>query len=206
MSTTYPYAAPPPVAPVLSQAAGWWQRAGAILLDLLITYALSFAAGFAVGSLAGPNANPDFVAGGGMLAAAVASCAYWGLTMGRSGAHNGQTWGKQAAGVRVTRENGAPVTFWFGLLREGFVKPLIATFTIGLDYLWPLWDAKNQALHDKSMGTRVMRTALAPATLWAPPVHPASSMAAPPVARMPLVGPERPDGVIAGGWLPPHPG
>ena len=25
-----------------------------------------------------------------------------------------------------------------------------------LDYLWPLWDPKNEALHDKIGGTRVV--------------------------------------------------
>jgi uncharacterized RDD family membrane protein YckC len=27
-----------------------------------------------------------------------------------------------------------------------------------LDVLWPLWDAKNQTLHDKAVGTVVLRT------------------------------------------------
>jgi uncharacterized RDD family membrane protein YckC len=26
-----------------------------------------------------------------------------------------------------------------------------------LDYLWPLWDTKNQALHDKVVGSIVVR-------------------------------------------------
>lgn len=32
-----------------------------------------------------------------------------------------------------------------------FLLPVI------LDYLWPLWDSKNQALHDKVVGSVVIR-------------------------------------------------
>ena len=39
------------------------------------------------------------------------------------------------------------ITFLFGI----FTLPLI------LDYLWPLWDDRNQTLHDKAVSTVVVR-------------------------------------------------
>ena len=39
------------------------------------------------------------------------------------------------------------ITFVFGV----FVIPVL------LDYLWPLWDQKNQALHDKVVSSVVVR-------------------------------------------------
>jgi uncharacterized RDD family membrane protein YckC len=50
--------------------------------------------------------------------------------------------------------------FQIGLSALGLV-PIIGTFA-GLaaliDYLWPLWDSRHQALHDKVAGTYVVRT------------------------------------------------
>jgi uncharacterized RDD family membrane protein YckC len=39
------------------------------------------------------------------------------------------------------------ITFVFGIV----VIPVL------LDYLWPLWDQKNRALHDKVVGSVVVR-------------------------------------------------
>ena len=36
---------------------------------------------------------------------------------------------------------------------KGFLGP----FTLGLTYLWPLWDDRNQGLHDKVVGTFVVK-------------------------------------------------
>jgi uncharacterized RDD family membrane protein YckC len=38
-----------------------------------------------------------------------------------------------------------------------FVLSLIATLVVFLDVLWPLWDARNQTLHDKVAKTVVLR-------------------------------------------------
>jgi len=36
--------------------------------------------------------------------------------------------------------------------------PFVAFFLILLDVLWPLWDEKKQTLHDKAVGTYVIKT------------------------------------------------
>ena len=47
---------------------------------------------------------------------------------------------------------------------KAFLRSLVAlllgyTVIVGiLDVLWPLWDKKNQTLHDKAVGTVVLRT------------------------------------------------
>jgi uncharacterized RDD family membrane protein YckC len=75
------------------------------------------------------------------------------------GDSRGQTVGKRALGIRVVSDETGnsigygrafgryAITFVFGL----FVLPVV------LDYLWPLWDGKNQALHDKVVGSVVVR-------------------------------------------------
>jgi len=55
-----------------------------------------------------------------------------------------------------------------GALRSGPVKAAIRSLAAGLcddhsrsrlflDLLWPLWDRRNQTLHDKAAGTVVLR-------------------------------------------------
>ncbi len=48
--------------------------------------------------------------------------------------------------------------FWRSL--RSLVQLVMAyTLIVGvLDVLWPLWDQKNQTLHDKAVGTVVLRT------------------------------------------------
>ncbi len=92
----------------------------------------------------------------------------------------GQTPGKRLMGIRVVRRNGDPVGWWRMFAREVLIKWfligigflamavdyffLYSLFTltsfslaIAVDYLWPLWDRRRQALHDKVMGTAVVR-------------------------------------------------
>jgi uncharacterized RDD family membrane protein YckC len=75
------------------------------------------------------------------------------------GNERGQTFGKRALGIRVVGDESAEsigygralgryaITFVFGV----FVIPVL------VDYLWPLWDQKNQALHDKVVSSVVVR-------------------------------------------------
>ena len=87
------------------------------------------------------------------------------LFMMRDGDRNGQSPGKQMVGIRVVREDGQPITFGSALLREVVVKMLLFE-TVGslifllptaLNYLWPLWDEQDRALHDMIVSTRVVQ-------------------------------------------------
>ena len=80
----------------------------------------------------------------------------------------GQTPGKQIVGIRVLRDDGSASDWGYTFLREFVIKFLLvgilSNLTMGaawlLDYLWPLWDRKMkmQTLHDKLLGTIVVRT------------------------------------------------
>jgi uncharacterized RDD family membrane protein YckC len=91
---------------------------------------------------------------------------YYGLTMRRTGRHNGQSMGKQLVGIKVIHEDGTPVDFVSACYRQVLViyllvNSLLSFLTLGLflfiNYLYPVWDKNNQALHDKVVHTRVIR-------------------------------------------------
>ena len=86
------------------------------------------------------------------------------IMMGREGEKNGMSLGKQLLGIRVVREDGAPVTVGFAFVREWAVRGLLfgigGSFFCGIpgliDLLWPLWDKPGQqTLHDKVCSTYV---------------------------------------------------
>ncbi len=82
---------------------------------------------------------------------------------------SGATWGKRAAGIRVrAREHDGQLSWGTIGRRVGFIEALAVlsiipvlgiAFSIAglLNYLWPLWDSKRQAWHDKFAETNVVR-------------------------------------------------
>jgi uncharacterized RDD family membrane protein YckC len=125
--------------PVLQgrEFAGWWQRVGAALLDGIIILVGLIIFGYILQM----------------------------FMMAREGEKNGMTLGKQALGIKVVREDGAGWTFGTALLREFVIKGLlfgtVGSFFLSIptlvDYLWPLWDEKKQALHDKLATSYVVK-------------------------------------------------
>ena len=61
--------------------------------------------------------------------------------------------------------HGQPVTVGFAIVREflvrGLLIGLVGGFFLGLpfllDLLWPLWDERNQTLHDKIVSSYVIK-------------------------------------------------
>ena len=133
--------------------AGWWQRVAATLFDALIVglpiAAITFFVDISLGLVLGLTA----------------ALTYYPLLMMREGKANGQTLGKQIVGIRVVQESRQPFTYGPAALREFVIKNLlfgtIGGFFLGiptlLDYLWPLWDDQNRALHDMLASTRVVQ-------------------------------------------------
>ena len=79
---------------------------------------------------------------------------------------DGRSVGKRAMGIRVVHADGAPPSWAYNfivrtLLIKWLLISLASAFTFGIvaliNYLWPLWDGKRQALHDKVVGTFVVR-------------------------------------------------
>lgn len=188
--------APAERAPQARELAAWRTRAGAWLLDQLVLAGFALVLMVAVLLVSGVDGERPARL---VLYAVVlpVNLLYAPLLMARRGDRNGQTWGKQALGIRVVRIDGAPVGFGDGLLRTALGQQLPMALTLYLyafaDYLWPLRDARNQALHDKLAKTLVVSAAAAKPPAAAPlPEHAAWLVEQP--AEEPLTG----------GWLPPR--
>jgi uncharacterized RDD family membrane protein YckC len=139
--------------------ASWGRRVGAYLLDALVI-AVPLIAIVVIALLAGNPEDDDDnswgVIGIAYLLTIVAPFVYFTVMHGRE---RGQTLGKRWLGIRVADDSTGKsigygrafgryaISFVFGL----FFIPLI------LDYLWPLWDRKHQALHDKVVGSVVVK-------------------------------------------------
>jgi uncharacterized RDD family membrane protein YckC len=127
--------------------AGWWQRAGAWLLDnVLIGLALSL-----IVSWSRSDALETLT---GIIALAWAIYNAW-----RAGA-TGQSYGKRAVGIRLAQlSDGKPVGGGYGLLRLLMNAVFSALCFIPglLNYLWPLWDEKHQTWSDKIAGSVVVK-------------------------------------------------
>ena len=159
--------------PIAQQAPGWhgrplasWgSRLAAYVLDGLILFVPVILLTIIIVAIAAGSDTGAIVTGiVGFLAFLVVAFLYSPLLMAREGQCNGQTWGKQALGIRVIRDNGEPMNFSWAALREIVVKgfavgvassiiPFIPWF---LDFFWPLWDDQNRALHDMIVSTHVV--------------------------------------------------
>jgi len=149
---------------------GWWRRAGAQIIDGVIVGAgglllmIAIAAPFSLGFFASDDVGIVSILVGLLLAVigvTIVALLYAPALMART---NGKTLGRMATGIRVVRTNGKPIDFGFAMLREVAVKALLfgiaGSLTAGLanlvDYLWPLWDEENRALHDFVVSTRTI--------------------------------------------------
>ena len=131
------YGAPQFSAPVGRDYAGWWSRFFAVILDILI---VSIPAGI-VDAIIGVQ-----------LFGFLAPIAYSVYFIGSSG----QTLGKKALNIRVVRD-GSPAPIGYGLATGRYFAAILSGIPLGLGYLWPLWDSKNQTFHDKICSTVAVR-------------------------------------------------
>lgn len=160
-----PAAQPPgPPAPRLVLAP-WIARAGALLVDTLVLTPL-----FVVGLLATGGADDE----GSLSDAVTFSTTAEGLVLSVAMAAafalyttvslvlwRGKTLGKHAVGIRVVREDGAAPDWRTALVRQVPIQAVAGSLLplVGLaDYLWPLGDRQNRALHDLLAKTRVVRS------------------------------------------------
>ncbi len=151
--------------------AGWWPRVGATVIDWLIVgigaviLTIALTAPFSIGFFAGGDVGFASLVIGFLIAVvcvSIVALLYAPALMART---NGQTLGRMALGIRVVRANGKPIDFGYAMLREVAVKALLFGIAGGLtgglaqlaDYLWPLWDEENRALHDMIVDSRVIQ-------------------------------------------------
>ena len=141
-----------------SDAAGWGQRFAAWLIDGLLTWIPLLVAAGTLGAVVGdpdaPGDTTDELAGGGIALLGLPLLILYHVLF------RGRTPGKRALGIAVRDERtGEAIGFGRALGRALVTLVLwIAFYLPGLlDGLWPLWDRKKQSLHDKMVGTVVVR-------------------------------------------------
>lgn len=76
----------------------------------------------------------------------------------------GQTVGKRVLGIRVVRLDGEPITWWTAFERAGGYAAGFATGLLGFAQVY--WDANRQAIHDRIVGTVVVREGAPKVTDW----------------------------------------
>jgi uncharacterized RDD family membrane protein YckC len=146
-----PVGTPAPVDAFGRPLAGWGQRLGALVIDELFIFIVTFCAVYTLG------VRRSFT---GAMVSPVMAAAYYAVL---NGSDMGQTFGKRAMGIQVRDAAGEGGTIGapraalryvtVGLFR---VVPFFGLFTL-LDGLWPLWDGRRQALHDKIAGSVVVQ-------------------------------------------------
>jgi hypothetical protein len=76
----------------------------------------------------------------------------------------GQTVGKRLLGIRVVRLDGEPITWWTAFERVGGYAAGFATGLLGFAQVY--WDANRQAIHDRIVGTVVVREGMPKIIDW----------------------------------------
>ncbi|HUZ15879.1 MAG TPA: RDD family protein [Gaiellaceae bacterium] len=135
--------------------AGVGSRFTAALVDYLIQGAVLLALGLVLGYGAGINPGA-----GGFAAAIFAVCfflVFTGYDVSFEVLNSGRTPGKRLNGLRVVRENGAPVTFATSAVRNvlRLVDILPGWYLVGIASI--LITGRNQRLGDLAAGTIVIR-------------------------------------------------
>lgn len=169
------------------QLSSWGKRVGAYLIDVILLALISFFVVSVIGGLifflrtiivnlgeglneGGSEPFISYLLRSIMLTlpfgvGPVVGLFYYGLAMRRGGEKNGQSLGKDMLGIRVVREDGQAVSFWWagwrqvvviGILFMNILLFLTVLIAPTLNFLWPLWDSKRQALHDKIVRSRVV--------------------------------------------------
>jgi uncharacterized RDD family membrane protein YckC len=153
--------------------APWWRRAVALTIDSALLVGVTEGAFAALDGYSYLGRHNDKHHALLWLAIIlVAATLYYAPVMRAS---DGQTLGKWWLNIRVVRTDGKAMSATRAAWRQvlllialpdavtqlGAYTSAIASVAIFIDYLWPLWDRENRALHDTLAGTRV-RLAQAP--------------------------------------------
>lgn len=133
--------------------AGFGERTGAAFVDLGISLVAFGVAVWIATILFAIGGTAAIVAGVLLILTGIAAALlHTSVLMARKGERNGQSIGKQALDVRVVTKEGMPVGLGTCLVREVAVKQFGTLITGGLflpvDYLWPLFDEEDRAIHD----------------------------------------------------------
>lgn len=155
---------------------GWWRRAVAFIIDqalimVILVPCFTFLMGVIFTSSTQVDAVKDNLNGTILLSifcfSVVVNMIYYGFSMSRSGERHGQTFGKQLMNIKVIREDEKPLTLTYIYLRQIVVIQLLVNCLLMIvsltllpivNYIYPLYDNKRQAIHDKIVSSRVIRS------------------------------------------------
>jgi len=153
--------------------AGFWRRAGAVIIDGLILLIPTQIVDALLTPWTGPmtaqiitwffslfgDSKEPFPTGTWLLFQFIAlltsmlTCFYFAAMQGRPRA---ATVGKMAVGSVVLNQDGKPLSFWMAFLRE-FVKNTLWSLTMGLAVVPAAFTKRKQALHDLMFSTIVVQ-------------------------------------------------
>lgn len=135
--------------------AGFWLRAGAFIIDLVIVYASLFVctlAGAALERISG-TLSALFI-----VAIIVLLLFYWAIFESSS---RQATPGKMLMGIKVTNLSGERIGFWHAFARH--ICRYVSALPLYIGFIFAGFTARRQAFHDMIAGTLVVRNHVEPA-------------------------------------------
>lgn len=140
------------------QYAGFWRRAGAILIDLLILIpcAIAIELAFLLVHFGGEVSMFSLLP---IIRLANLALFWLYFALMESGPRQA-TLGKRAMGLRVTGLDGGPITF--GRASGRFFGKLLSLFIMYIGFIMAAFTRRKQGLHDLMAGCLVVREAPAP--------------------------------------------
>jgi uncharacterized RDD family membrane protein YckC len=127
--------------PLMQNAAGFWRRFGASLIDGILLSIIGDVLATAFGLEVTPNTI--WLAGGNWIGIGL-SLAYFTYFHGAKG----QTAGDAAMSIRVLDiDTGVPIGFERAFVR--WLMSIVSALVLTVGYLWMLWDPQKQTWHDK---------------------------------------------------------
>jgi uncharacterized RDD family membrane protein YckC len=186
--------------PVHPHYAGFWARAAARIIDvvlILAAYNVVYVAdrfGAGAGLWAGSGLGEDGIGAGFSPANVLRGLFFFGFPIFYyvylTGCY-GQTFGKMALKIQVINEDGTPVDYRKAFLR--WLGYFLCDLTFNIGYIWAAFDARKQGLHDKACRTLVIRTDIPPSVTPATATEVLNGKAAePPREIAPLDTPAEP--------------
>ena len=121
------------------EAAGFWRRFGAALIDALVVLVVEFILKAVLDST-------------GVALSFVFSFGYYTYFHGRTG----QTPGDAALGIRVVDIESGEVIGYGRAFGRALVS-IASGLVIAIGYLWMLWDPRKQTWHDKAVSSIPVR-------------------------------------------------
>jgi uncharacterized RDD family membrane protein YckC len=124
--------------------AGFWIRAGAEIIDMIILSVLEFTIGLILGIARADNfSSPAY--------SYLLVSLYYTILIKMYG----QTIGKKVLGIKVIRQDGKRITFWGAFCRE-IIWKYVGIFILGIGFLMVAIRKDKRALHDLAMKTIVV--------------------------------------------------